>query len=224
MSKLWQRGCLTLQMFLLQRILLRRPSASRKPCLPRILESKSPKGRGTANCCRKRAYETIIQVYHHLRPPTRSKSLLVRHNRTQAFDPWNVSRLRRWLIFCPIRRANQSGEPCNGIHPQFSSSRARPQIFGTTLRIVGGIPINHAGSTHHNCFNASSAFQNHFSRSHDDRRTSDKGKHRENSPLWTVNQHHPFNHIHHNCNNLSKRIFLDHCSFRRLDQRAHSLH
>lgn len=102
MSTLRQRGCLTLQMFLLQRILLRRASPPRKPCVPRILESKSTKGRGTANHCRKRAYETIIQVYHHLRPPTHSKSLLVQHKRTQTLSPRNVARLGRRLILHPI--------------------------------------------------------------------------------------------------------------------------
>ena len=121
MSKLWQRGCLTLQMFLLQRILLCRPSASRKPCVPRILESKIPKGRGTTNCCRKRAYEPIIQVYHHLRRPTYSKNLLVQHNRTQTLNPWNISGLRRRLIIHPIHGINQSCEPCNSIHAQFFS-------------------------------------------------------------------------------------------------------
>ena len=121
MSKLWQRGCLTFQVFLLQRILLRRPSPPRKSCVPRILESKSPKGRGTANNCRKRAYETIIQVYHHLRPPTYRKNLLVQHNRTQTLNPWNVSRLGRRLILHPIHGTNRSCESCNSIHPEFFS-------------------------------------------------------------------------------------------------------
>ena len=102
MSTLRQRGCLTLQMFLLQRILLRRASPPRKSCVSRILESKSPKERGPADHCRKRAYETFIQVYYHLRPPTHSKSLLVRHNRTQTLSPWNAARLGRRLILHPI--------------------------------------------------------------------------------------------------------------------------
>ena len=121
MSTLRQRGCLTLQMFLLQRILLRRASPPRKPCVPRILESKSPKGRGPANHCRKRAYETIIQIYHHLRPPTYRKNLLVQHNRTQTLNPWNVSRLGRRLILHPIHGTNRSCESCNSIHPEFFS-------------------------------------------------------------------------------------------------------
>jgi len=128
MSTLRQRGCLTLQMFLLQRILLRRASPPRKPCMPRILESKSPKRRGTANHCRKKAYETIIQVYHHLRPPTYSKSLLVQHNRTQTLNPWNVARHGRRPILHPIHRTNEkngarnSGGSRNSIYSVLSSS------------------------------------------------------------------------------------------------------